>query len=473
MSHDLPAPSEVPPAGAAAHPSFATKGDLTRGDIDQHLVRMTWPMVWGMLAVISVQLADTYFISLMGDTAMLAGISFTFPVTMLISHLVFGVNIALSSVVSRLIGAKLFIDMKRVVLHGILMAMSVSAVIAGLTYVFLEPIFRLLGADDTTLPAIYEYMPLWLAASVVLALPVNANSAMRAAGDTLKPALIMSLIALINFILDPIMIFGWFGFPAMGVEGAALATLIAYVIGAGVAVRVLTRRGDLVATDGWHFDKFKDSLRRLGVIALPAGLANIIQPATSAIIVAVLAGAGPAAVAAYGIATRVEAFAMLLVIAMAVGMGPIIGQNWGARLFSRAERTIERAVLFNLIYSAFVAVILFLAADSIGGWFSQDPEVLHASALFFMMVPISYGLGNLVFGWSSSFNAMGKPRHAFVMIFVKCFIITVPFVLIGSALGGVWGVFAGIVLANILGGAMFHVIAKRSLREFEKELSAE
>ncbi|MCC6597166.1 MAG: polysaccharide biosynthesis C-terminal domain-containing protein, partial [Alphaproteobacteria bacterium] len=242
---------------------YSHKGDLTTGPVGGHLVRMTVPMIWGLLAVISVQLADTYFVSLLGDTDVLAGISFTFPVTMLISHLTFGINIALSSIVSRLIGAGKQEDVRRVVLHGIIMAFSVSAVIAFLTYIFLEPVFKVLGADAATFPAILAYMPLWLAASAILAVPVNINSAIRASGDTKIPALIMIMIALINFVLDPVLIFGWLGFPAMGVEGAALATLIAYVLGAALALWVIIARKNLMATDGLHLDKFKDSMRRL------------------------------------------------------------------------------------------------------------------------------------------------------------------------------------------------------------------
>ena len=85
---------------------YANKGDLTSGSVKNHLIRLTIPMVWGILAVIAVQLADTYFIALLGDTDILAGISLTFPVTMIISHIVFGINIAMSSVVARLLGEK-------------------------------------------------------------------------------------------------------------------------------------------------------------------------------------------------------------------------------------------------------------------------------------------------------------------------------------------------------------------------------
>ena len=443
---------------------YAHKGDLTSGPVHKHLIRMTIPMIWGLLAVIAVQLADTYFIGLMNDTDILAGFSFTFPVTMIISHIVFGINIALSSVASRLIGAKQMDDMRRVVLHGIMLAFAVSSLIAILSFIFLEPLFMMLGANEATYPTVAAYMPLWLVASAILALPVNANSAMRAAGDTAIPALVMISIAVVNFILDPIFIFGLFGVPEMGVQGAAVATLIGYCTGAVLALYILAFKKKLVCINGLHLDKFKDSMKRLAIIAIPAGIANIIGPSVSAVTIAVLANYGSEAIAAFGIATRIEAFALLVVIALAVGMAPIIGQNWGAEEYGRARKTINLAIAFNLGWSAAVALILALAAKPIAALFTDDPAVIQAAILFFWIVPFSYGIGNLVFGWSSAFNAMGKPQKAFVMVFVKSFIITIPAVVIGGKIYGYEGVLWALAISNIISGALFHILSARQCR---------
>lgn len=446
---------------------YAHRGNLTEGPIAQHLFRMTLPMIWGLAAVIAVQLADTYFIGLMKDTDILAGISFTFPITMLISHLVFGINIALSSVVARLIGAKQTEDAKRIVLHGLIMALISSSLIALTTYIFLKPLFTLLGADEATYPAIAAYMPLWLVASAILALPVNANSALRASGDTRNPAIVMSLIALVNFILDPLFIFGLWGFPELGVTGAALATLIGYSVGLVFALYIAVIRKKLIATDSLHLDKFKDSMKRLLIIAIPAGIGNIITPATSAIIIAMLASHGSEAVAAYGITTRVEALGMLVVIALALGMAPIIGQNWGAEKFDRVHKTINLSIIFNLIWAAFIAIILAVFATPIAASFSHDAQVIHYAVLFFWIVPFSYGISNIVFGWSSAFNAMGKPQKAFVMIFVKSFILTIPAVAIGGHFYGITGLFMALAISNIVSGIVFHILSNRHCHKAE------
>ncbi len=446
---------------------YAHKGDLTNGDLNNHLVRMTVPMIWGFLAVITVQLADTYFISLMGDTDILAGISFTFPITMLISHMVFGINIALSSVTARLIGAQNFTDCRRVVLHGMMMALSAASIIAIITYILLNPIFTMLGADAATYPTIAAYMPLWLLSSVILTISVNSNSAMRASGDPFWPAIIMIVVGVVNFILDPILIFGHLGFEAMGVKGAAIATLIGNISGAMLALYILVIRKKLVAIDGLYRDKFKDSMKRLLVIAIPAGIGNIIVPLTSTIVLAILAKYGTEAVAAFGIATRIEAVALLVVLSLAVGMAPIIGQNFGAQKFDRVNRTIKTAIIFNLGWSSFIAIILAIFAKPIALTFSQDPTVVHYTVLYFWIVPFSYGIGNLIYGWSSAFNAMGMPKQAFIMIFIKSFVITIPAVIGGGLIYGASGIFIALAVSNIIGGALFHILSLRQCKAVE------
>lgn len=449
---------------------YANKGDLTNGPVRKHLIRMTVPMIWGMLSVISVQLINTYFVSMLG-TDELAGMSFTFPVTMVLSHFVFGLNIALSSVIARLIGQKKMDDARRVTLHGITLAVFISAIVAIVCYIFLEPIFHKIGVGPETMHVIHAYMPLWLVASVVLAIPVNANSAIRAAGDAFMPSIVMISIALLNLCLDPILIFGLFGLPALGVKGAAISTLISYTCGLVGALYILIFKKNLVSTDGFHLDKLKDSLSRLLIIAVPASITTIIQPLAGAIIVALLSSYGNEVVAAYGVVTRVEAFSMLFVIALSLGMAPIVGQNWGAEKFDRVNEVIKQSIQVNFIWSFFVAAVFGLFARQIGGLFSQDPEVVAHVTFFFWIVPFSYGFGNLVFGWCSAFNAMGKPQRAFVMIFIKAILFSIPAAWLGSKLYGVEGIFWSITITNLISGIIAHIISKRAMLKKEHEIA--
>lgn len=446
---------------------YKNKGDLTKGSINRHLLRLSVPMTWGMLAIISLQLVDTYFIALLGTTE-LAGISFTFPVTMILSHLVFGINIAVSSVVARLFGEKKITDIRRIAQHGLILAFLLSSALAGLCFALMEPLFALLGADGLTMRVIWDYMPLWLLSSVITAVHASGNSVIRASGHAFFPALTMSFLALINLVLDPILIFGWFGLPAMGVEGAALATFIANIIAGIAGFSILAFRMKLVCLQGFNLDTMGDSFKRMVTIAVPAGIGNIIIPLTNAVIVALLATHGTEAVAAFGIVSRIEAFALLTVIGLALGMAPIIGQNWGAGNFARVHETINKALGFNVVWSVGVALLLALFAVPLAGAFSTDKEVTNIAVLFFWIVPFSYAFGNLVNGWASAFNAIGMPRKAFALIAVKAFIFSIPGIYIGNYFFGITGIFAALACVNVLTGSVAHILSWRDCHAEEK-----
>ncbi|MCD8566660.1 MAG: hypothetical protein LRY36_01860 [Alphaproteobacteria bacterium] len=208
-------------------------------------------------------------------------------------------------------------------------------------------------------------------------------------------------------------------------------------------------------------------MRRILFIALPAGLTNAIQPIVGAFIVSLLAVYGPEAVAAFGVASRIEAFAFIILMAVSIGMAPVIGQNWGAENYSRVNETLRLAIGFGVLWSLLVAIILGLLGEPVARLFSQEPEVIKIISLFFMIVPFSYMFGNLVMGWASAYNAMGRPQWSFAMIALKMIVILIPAVTIGARWGGIQGIFWAIAIVNTISGTVFHFLSLRGCRKME------
>lgn len=446
--------------------------DFTQGPILPHLVTMTIPMIWGILAVIAMQLTDTYFIALLDDTDKLAAVSFTFPVTMLLSHLIFGLNIAMSSVISRLRGEDRIDDIKRVISHGLMATFALSSSISFIFFLFMDGIFALLNAEEALLPDIKAYMTWYLLGLPIFSLPVVANSAIRAQGDAMTPAILMTMMAVINVILDPFFIFGWAGLPQLEVEGAAIASFIANccLLIAGYYV-MQYRKKLLCSLRDLQLNRMGDSMRRLAHIAIPAGLANTIQPFTNNVILALVAGYGTEAVAAYGVVTRIEAFAFLIVISLSLGMSPIIGQNWGAQIYDRVHKTLNLALSISVGWSVLIAAILALAAEPVARLFSNDPGVIEVAKFYLLFIPITYACGNLMLAWGSAFNAMGMPKQAVLMIAVRMLVLTIPLAFLGESMFGLWGIFGAIGVTNVISGLGFHFYNRRLCRDKEDQSS--
>lgn len=430
-------------------------------------------MTWGIGAIISFQLVDMYYIAQIPGTDHSAAISFTFPISFIIFSIVMGFSIAMSSVVSRLIGSGDDELVKRVTTHGLILVFGITSLIAILGYVFLDNIFTPMVAPEDRaimLPYIRDYMSIWFAGIVFISMPMVGNSAIRASGNTFAPAIIMTIVAVMNIILDPIMIFGLFGFPRMELQGAALATVISNACAMFAALYVLKVRKKMLCTiNAMHFDQMLDSTKRLLFIALPVGIANAVQPIVNAIIISLLAAYGTEAVAAYGIVTRVEAFAFIILMGLAVGMAPIIGQNFGAGKFDRVRETLKLSISFSVAWSLFMALILGLFAEPIAGVFEKDPTIIHYASLYFWIVPITYMFANLIRGWGSAFNAMGKPQRSVTMIIVEMIVLMLPAIYIGNMLDGIKGIFIAMACVNTVAGLSFHLWSYKTCMNLEKQ----
>lgn len=449
--------------------AYANKGNLTEGSIIRHLVRLTLPMTWGIFAIISFQLVDTFYISLLG-TAELAAFSLTFPVAMTVFSLFIGFQIAMASVGSRLIGEGQRETMQRVATHAIFLVFGLGIMIAAAGLIFHDPIFLLLGATPEMMPDIWSYMSIWFMGAVFVTVPMINNAAMRADGDSMTPALIMTIVAVINIILDPILIFGLFGFPRLEIQGAAIATIFANACAMGTGLYINYARKNLILNPiKIGFVHFGNSMKRLLFIAIPAGLTNTIQPMVNAFIFALLAGYGHEAIAAFGVVTRIEAFAFVILMALATGMAPIIGQNWGAGKFSRVNETLKVAIRFNVLWSISIAIVLGLFARPIASLFTESEEMIGYAVLFFWMVPFSYAFSNLIMGWGSAFNAMGMPQRSMAMIVIKMLVLTVPAVLIAEHFYGIKGIFGAIAGVNVIAGTLFHIVNWKKCHAMERE----
>lgn len=442
--------------------STPTKANLTEGSIPRHLMRMTIPMIWGILAIISFQLVDAYYIAQLG-TAQLAAITYTFPITYGIFSIFIGFGIATSSVVSRMIGEKRTEDMKRVTSHSLLLVFITSLIIAVIGLPLMTPLFRAMGASPAEIAMIGDFMIPYFIGTFFVSMPVVGNAALRASGDAVRPAIIMTIAALTNAAINPVLIFGLFGFPRMELLGAAIGTIFANILAMSAGLYLMHKRGMIDFAHIKDLRFFKDSAKRLLVIALPAGITSMLPSLLNSTITHYLSKIESSAVAAFGIASRVEAFTLVILMALSIGMAPIIGQNWGAGRTDRVRETVRTALLFCVAWSVFAAAILVVFARPLADVFSSDKAVQDILILYFLIITPTYFLGNLSNGWGSTFNAIGKPKLSASLLFIKTILMGIPAVSVGYYMNGANGIFCGIAMVNIIAGLSFHFWAWRNL----------
>ncbi len=423
------------------------KPKLTEGQVLLQLLRLTLPMVWGVLSVLAFSLADTYFVAQLG-TRQLAAMSFTFPVVAVLGSVAMGLGTGASSVIARGIGEGNRQQVKQLTTDSLLLSLLIVTLLASLGLATIDPLFAALGAGPDLLPLIRDYMSIWYLGMVFLVVPLMGNSAIRASGNTVVPSLIMTLAAAANILVDPLLIFGWGPFPALGLKGAALATVISRASTLVASLAFLHFRERLLV---FAFPSLKVMLRSwqgLLSVGLPAAATNLISPLSIGFVTSLMAQYGAQAVAGFGLASRLEALALIAPLALSASIGPFVGQNWGAQKYGRVKRALQVSFCFCLSWGVLVAVLLGKAAPEIAAWFDSDPEVIASATIYLTLVPISYGALGIVFTTSSAFNALGKPIPALGMSFSRLLLLYVPLAYLGSQLFGIFGIFGAACLSN-------------------------
>ncbi len=424
------------------------------GDISTTLRNMTLPVLAGMLTLMTFNLVDTFFISMLGTTP-LAAISFTFPVTFTVISLAIGLSIGTSAVIARALGAGNNKEAQADALAALWLATYLVLALSLLGMALITPMFRLLGAGTETLGYINDYMLIWFAGAVLLVMPMVGNAVLRASGDTKTPSIIMALGGVINAILDPIFIFGFGPVPALGMQGAALASVIAWSIGCVLIVRLLFKRKLLTAP--WQsLAVCLPIYRKILRIGMPAAGANMLTPLAMAVLTAIMASYGAAAVAAFGVGARLESIASLVVLALSMTLPPFISQNFGANKLQRVQQAYKSTTVFILRWQFAVYLLLAVLAWPIAALFTDDADVARYIRWFLWIVPVAYGLQGITILTNSSFNALHLPANALGLSVVRLFVFYVPLAWAGGQLFGVLGVFAGCVIANVFTAAIAH-----------------
>ena len=269
----------------------------TRGSIQGTMLKTGCAMLAGTLAMSGYNIADTYFVGQLGKSP-LAAMGFTFPVIMLIGCLFRGLASGVMTTAAQALGSGRKSKATRLVSSGILLIFLVSIVLALLGMATSEWTFEQFGATGETLELVKGYMNIWYFGCATASLSMTGNDLLIAAGDSKVASGMMIIGMFINVIFDPIFIFGFGPVPAMGIRGAALATIGSQLVATLVVLYVLYKRHGLLRFERIPWRQLKGSWKLVIRFAIPASLGMLMMPIGSTIITRITAAFGDTAVAA-------------------------------------------------------------------------------------------------------------------------------------------------------------------------------
>jgi putative MATE family efflux protein len=438
--------------------------DMTTGSIPKILTRMTLPMMIGMISLVIFNLIDTLFVSRLGILP-LAAMAFTFPVVMVQSAFSAGLGVGASAIISKAIGQKDFEKAKRFTTDSLILSFLIAVLLMIIGLSTIDPLFSLLGVKGQALVLVKNYMRIWYFGLPFIVIPMVGNNAIRAAGNTFIPSAVMVIAVIVNITLDPILIFGLGPFPRMELAGAAIATVIARSVTFVVSLYFLHFRFGMLTTKLSGFRSMLYSWKKMIFIGFPAALNQLLVPLAVGFVTKLVASYGEFAVAALGIGSRIEFFALAPLMSLSAVMTPFTGQNYGAKKFHRILESFRFSTIFSFAYASFIFVILFIFKSNIIRFFTDVVAVQEIAGSYISIVSLSYAFMGTAMVSISILNALHKPFQAISFNIIRLFVFIVPLAWLGSHLFQIPGIFWGISSSMIITAIIIYFWIRRILQK--------
>ena len=448
-------------SGAATLPGAARHGaatrhmlDFTTGSIPRHILVFSWPMFVGNLLQAMYNTVDSFWVGRYLGPAALGAVSVSFPIIFALVAVIIGLTMATTTMVAQYRGAGDDAQVKRTVANS-LTAITALGLVSTVVGIALRT--RILSWIQTP-PEILEPAALYLGTFLVGLVPMFLfnlfASILRGLGDSRSPLRYLAFATILNIVLDPIMIFGVGPVPAMGIRGVAWATVISQTLATVLLFVQMTRHTDLLpkSRDSWRVDG--RLIVRMFRIGIPAGLQSIIVSFSMIILAAIVNGFGPAVVAAFGAAARLDQFAFMPALTVSFAVTALVGQNLGAGKKERVKEIVLWSVVLTGLITAVVTAIVIVAPAPLLRVFTGDPTVLQEGAAYLRIVGLSYVPLAVMFTITGVLRGAGDTVTSMIISFVTLWLVRLPLATFLASGMGINGVWTSITVSTALGAIL-------------------
>jgi len=439
------------------------KARFLSGSLTKHIITMSLTSAVGFLALFVVDLVDMLFISMLGIDELAAAIGFAGTILFMTTSISIGMAIAGGAMVARSLGENKPERASELLTHVLVVGVVFAIVFASVIYTNLNTLTGWIGAVGNTQDLAVSYLEILIPTMPILLIGIVVSAALRSHGAARLSMMVTLIAGVVNAVLDPIFIFVL----DMGLDGAAWASVAARVSVAVTAIYfIVTRYGGFA---GFSMATILRDLRPIAAIAVPAMLANIAAPIGGAYVTRAAAEFGEAAVAGMAIIGRVTPIAFALIFAMSGAIGPIIGQNFGARQHGRVREAFNSSMVLIVLYVVPVVVVLNFLKAPIADMFNAQGVARDLIFLFCGPLSLAWIFNGVIFVGNAAYNNLGHPFYSTMVNWGRNTLGIVPFVYIGSHY---WGA-SGVLIGQMSGGAFVAIasffLAERLMKKAEQD----
>ncbi|MDM8129506.1 MATE family efflux transporter, partial [Paraclostridium benzoelyticum] len=379
--------------------------------VSKAILKLSIPMVMGMMIQVLYNLVDTYFIGMLNDANQLAAANISLPVFMMLMAIAGIIGSGSSSYISRCLGNKDYEEANKTIsiATGILIIMSIIVMIAG---IFMSPnIAKGLGANDATFNYTYKYIFIMFIGAIPVMCSYALGQLLRSEGNIMQSVIGLTLGTVINIVLDPVFIFGL----KMEITGAAIATIIGQTSTLIYFMYAFLKGKTTLKINLKKFKYDKNIFKEIFTIGVPASLNQMLMGVATVIVNNIAVGYGTLTVAGMGVAMKIMTIGTFVFMGFSAGCQPLVGYNYGCNNIPRVKEIIKKGIIITSMIGLILALIFGVFANSLIGLFTSEPEVINKGTIILraLIISLPFVGGQMIS--TTSAQSMGKVVVAFIL----------------------------------------------------------
>lgn len=419
------------------------------GSLLRHILVMTGTGAIGLMAIFLGDLANILFLGRLGDEAVVAAVGYAGSIQFLTISIGIGLAVAATSLVSPALGAGLRIRARRLSTSAHVWTAIVSALLAAVVWLSIGPLLGLFGAAGRTHALAQSYLEIVVPTLPLLATGMTSSAVLRSLGDARRAMYVTLWGAVVNTLLDPVLIFT----AGLGIEGAAIASAVSRLAILGIGLYGVGTVHRMLARPSWSH-AMRD-LGPLSAVAVPAMMTSVATPVANAYVTMAMAAHGDSAVAGWAIIGRITPVAFGAIYALSGTVGPIVGQNYGAGRYDRMRKAFTLSLAVTAAFNLVAWIVLAVLAYPLAATFLAKGQAAELIVLFSRWLSPLFVFLGMMFVANAVFNTLGRPHYSTMLNWGRATVGTVPFVAYG---GSHWGAH-GVLVGNMVGGILFGIVS--------------
>ena len=393
--------------------------------VNRLLLTMAWPMVLSMFIQGCYNIVDSIFVSYVSQDAFIA-LSLVYPVQLLLISVNVGIGVGINALLSRRLGERRYAEANDVAAHGYVIYLSFGLLFAVAGLLFARPFMELYSENQTVIEYGTTYLHIIMVFAFGVCLQFAGERMMQATGNPIWNMYIQASGAIVNLILDPILIFGWFGLPAMGITGAAVATVIGQCVGSLIGIYLVTQKVKQIHLSLRHFRPKLSIIGPIFRVGAPAIVVQSLSTFMSLGLNKIFSGYSEIYVAVLGAYFKIQSFVYMVVFGLGNAVVPIISFNFGARSRRRVDGTIRAAMITALISMCAGMVLLLAVPGLLLGLFNMEPAAVTLGIPALRIVSLSFMAAGASLVFSYAFQATNSNSFSLLLALLRQIIVLLP-----------------------------------------------